>query len=76
MARSRETWTEHRSIAGCYLCSGTRPLWTGSTAQGLAARHHDQTQHTTWAHVRIDVCYGSIEDRADVLISEATQAGR
>ena len=56
----RETWSGLSSVvAGCYTCepdgSGT---WYERNAQGVAARHHDATGHTTWVNSVVTVRYG------------------
>lgn len=40
---------------GCDRCS---KQWSGPTALAQAARHHDQTQHPTWAEQTVRTQYG------------------
>lgn len=47
--------------AGCSVCKGEEPIWTGANAQALAARHHDKHRHATWCDIRISVRYGQQE---------------
>lgn len=54
----RETWVSRSVIAGCFQCNGSDALWTSPNAQGVAARHHDATGHTTWADVNLSIRYG------------------
>ena len=54
----RETWTGRTVIAGCFQCGGSHAKWQGPNAQGVAARHHDATGHTTWADVTLSITYG------------------
>ncbi len=55
---SRETWVGRDVLAGCYQCNGVDLLWHGPNAQGVAARHHDATGHTTWVDVYMSITYG------------------
>lgn len=55
---TRQTTAKRATSAGCYTCHGEEPKWTGANAQGIAARHHDATGHTTWADVNMHVQYG------------------
>ena len=54
----RETWVGRSVIAGCFQCNGSDALWTSPNAQGVAARHHDATGHTTWVDVNLSITYG------------------
>lgn len=54
----RKTYVGRDVSAGCHQCGGTEPLWTGKNAQGVAARHHDATGHTTWVDVYMTITYG------------------
>jgi hypothetical protein len=56
------TVLERSAKGGCYVCSAA---WSGGGAQGAAARHHDETGHTTWANVSMLVAYGIVSGRAD-----------
>lgn len=58
MAIFRKTYTHRTVCAGCFQCNGSDPMWQGGNAQGVAARHHDATGHTTWADVNLCVRYG------------------
>ena len=33
-------------------------IWNKKNAQGVAARHHDATGHSTWADVNMMIRYG------------------
>ena len=57
----RETWISRNVLAGCYQCGGDHYLWDRPNAQGVAARHHDATGHTTWVDVVLHITYGSRE---------------
>lgn len=49
-------FTTHRTVrAGCLGCGAA---WTGGNAQGVAAKHYDQTGHTTWVEVQMTIRYG------------------
>lgn len=50
--------TERQLRAGCSVCHGERPRWTGPNAQALAAKHHDRTGHATWCDITMQVRYG------------------
>jgi hypothetical protein len=41
---------------GCERCSKT---WEGKNALALAAKHHDQTRHATWAEQTQRTQYGT-----------------
>lgn len=60
---ARDTHTSRAVRAGCFVCGGDRPMWSGSNAQGVAARHHDATRHATWCEVSMSIAYG--RERAD-----------
>lgn len=47
--------------AGCFVCKGDEPIWTGANAQALAAQHHDKHKHTTWCDIQMSVRYGQQE---------------
>ncbi len=55
---ARDTQTSRDVRAGCFVCGGDRPTWTGPNAQGVAARHHDATGHATWCNVSMTIAYG------------------
>ena len=55
----RETYISRDLIAGCFQCKGSDFIWNGKNAQGVAARHHDATGHTTWVDVNMMIRYGS-----------------
>ncbi len=59
----RKTFVSRAVIAGCFQCGGTEKKWSGPNAQGVAARHHDATGHTTWADINLCVQYGEDTDR-------------
>jgi hypothetical protein len=64
----RKTGVKRECMAGCFVCSGDRAMWTAPNAQGLAARHHDATCHETWCTVTLSIRYGdppSTEDGND-----------
>lgn len=44
---------------GCNTCHGGNVGWTGKNALALAARHHDQTRHVTWAEQTMRTTYGA-----------------
>ena len=48
--------------AGCFDCEKS---WEGANAQGVAARHHDATGHTTWADVTLMIRYESVHSSGD-----------
>lgn len=54
----RRTSTSRDLRAGCFVCGGTTPMWTGGNAQGVSARHHDLTRHPTWCEVNLSIRYG------------------
>ena len=54
----RETYTGQDVMAGCFQCNGNDAIWTNANAQGVAARHHDATGHTTWVDRVIFIQYG------------------
>jgi hypothetical protein len=51
----RQTRIKRVVSAGCSTCMKS---WSGGNAQGVAAKHHDQTGHVTWARVDMLVTYG------------------
>jgi hypothetical protein len=55
---SRTTRVSRDVKAGCETCHGSGAHWFGGQAQGTAAKHHDQTGHTTWCEVYMHVTYG------------------
>jgi cytochrome c551/c552 len=55
----RPTATGRTLQAGCFVCHNGEAQWTGPNAQGLAARHHDSTQHATWCDVVLTIRYGT-----------------
>jgi hypothetical protein len=63
----RRTSTSRSVIAGCFVCNGSDYLWSGPSAQGTAARHHDASGHETWADVAMSVRYGSPSDDTRIL---------
>lgn len=64
MAVDRNTFTARNVEAGCFECRGATVIWSGGNAQGVAARHHDTTQHATWVRIDMLVQYGD-RHRAD-----------
>lgn len=56
MAREKSTTT--KVTAGCFDCNGAVPMWTERNGMMLAARHHDQTGHPTWADTFLTVRFG------------------
>lgn len=54
----RKTFVARNVIAGCLECNGHDYIWHAPNAQGVAARHHDATGHTTWADVTLMIQYG------------------
>lgn len=60
----RDTFTARNVEAGCFTCRGATVLWQGANAQGVAARHHDTTQHPTWVRIDMMIQYGD-RSRAD-----------
>ncbi|WP_375380110.1 hypothetical protein [uncultured Sphingomonas sp.] len=60
---NRPTFTSREVRAGCFVCHGSDANWHGGNAQGVAARHHDATGHSTWCDVHMSIRYG--EDAAD-----------
>lgn len=55
---ARDTHTSRAVRAGCFVCGGDRPAWSGANAQGVAARHYDATGHPTWCDVALTIAYG------------------
>jgi len=49
-------------------------MWHGPNAQGVAARHHDATGHTTWADVTLMIRYG--DDNEKIPSNKATKPDR
>lgn len=58
MLRSRRTGVVRDAFAGCFECHGSEAKWWGGNSQGVAARHHDATGHTTWVEVNMSIRYG------------------
>ncbi len=56
---SRKTSNVRDLKAGCFDCFGSDAHWFGPNAQGVAAKHHDSTGHSTWVDVRMTVYYGN-----------------
>ena len=54
----RPTYIARDLVAGCFQCWGSDGHWFGNNAQGVAARHHDATGHTTWVDVSMSIRYG------------------
>lgn len=54
----RNTYTSRTLFAGCFECSGSEARWFGPNSQGVAARHHDATGHTTWVDIAMSIRYG------------------
>lgn len=54
----RDTFISRDVHAGCFVCHGTDAHWRGPNAQGVAARHHDATGHSTWCDVSMSIRYG------------------
>lgn len=57
----RTTWRSRDLTAGCFVCKGDEPIWTGANAQALAARHHDKHKHSSWCDIQMSVRYGQQE---------------
>lgn len=64
----RKTYTSRDVKAGCFECHGGTAHWWAKNAQGVAARHHDATGHTTWVDVYLSVRYG--EDSGSELVDK------
>lgn len=58
MFKMRHTAVSRDVFAGCFDCYGSEAKWWGGNSQGVAARHHDATGHTTWVEVAMSVKYG------------------
>lgn len=58
----RETWIGRKLMGGCNECHGGKAYWYGPNTQGVAARHHDATGHTTWVEVAMSITYGKHEE--------------
>lgn len=54
----RRTGVSRDVFAGCFECGGSEAKWWGGNSQGVAARHHDATGHTTWVEVAMSIRYG------------------
>lgn len=54
----RQTGISRDLMGACYTCHGSEAYWFGANTQGVAARHHDATGHTTWVDVHMHVSYG------------------
>ena len=54
----RKTYISRAYVAGCFVCHGNEGHWEKNNAQGVAARHHDATGHTTWCDIHTSVRYG------------------
>lgn len=63
---TRKTFVSRNVFAGCFECGGRDAKWFGPNAQGVAARHHDATGHTTWAEVALSIRYGEAEQLRSV----------
>ena len=70
----RKTYVVRDVIAGCFVCNGSDYIWNGPNAQGVAARHHDATGHTTWADVTLMIQYG--EDSGKIPSNQPIQPTR
>jgi hypothetical protein len=57
--KKRVTIVTRKVMAGCLACNGSLAIWETANAQGIAARHHDKTGHSTWVDVTMSVQYGS-----------------
>lgn len=55
----RQYGTFRNVIGGCFECNGSDAIWTSANAQGVAARHHDATGHTTWVDITMSIRYGA-----------------
>jgi hypothetical protein len=55
---SRTTSVARDAFAGCFECHGSEAIWWTKNCQGIAARHHDATGHTTWVEVNMSIKYG------------------
>lgn len=57
----RDTRVARDLQGGCFDCHGYDAVWFGPNAQGVAARHHDATGHSTWVDVMLMIRYGERE---------------
>jgi len=57
----RKTYVARDVHAGCLICNDSDYIWHGPNTQGIAARHHDATGHTTWTDVVLIIQYGEDE---------------
>jgi hypothetical protein len=71
----RQTVVHREVMGGCFDCHGDRAHWIGAHAQGVAARHHDATGHTTWTDVVMTVRYGQRAIDGDQMDIETAIAG-
>lgn len=63
----RQASMSRKLYGGCYQCHGDEAHWFGVNTQGVAARHHDATGHTTWVEIAISIRYGEPEVEAEQL---------
>ena len=66
----RRTYISRDVFAGCFECKGSEAIWWAKNAQGVAARHHDATGHTTWVEVAMSIKYG---DGSTMMASKAAR---
>jgi len=66
--RKRITYTQRKTISGCFLCHGGAPHWTGWNAAACAASHHDHTGHPTWAELNISIRYGEGSTEFEIVL--------
>lgn len=71
----RRTYISRDVFAGCFECNGSDFIWSSKNAQGVAARHHDATGHTTWVEVNMSIKYGD-GSRMIAPVPRAHQANR
>jgi len=56
--RTRPTSIVRNGFAGCVVCWGDDPHWTGRNCRRLAVRHHARTTHTTWVILEVSIKFG------------------
>jgi hypothetical protein len=65
MTRARQSQSRLISMrGGCQRCTAK---WDGKNALALAAKHHDQTRHPTWAEqtTRTEYGVGTLAKKSD-----------
>lgn len=72
----RLTYISRDVFAGCFECNGHEQIWWTKNAQGVAARHHDATGHTTWVEVNMSIKYGDGIRTIAARQSKAAPSGR